>query len=129
MNEVKLICIKCGSVKKLRRDRCSATGISASCLKCSAVRMRQKRREDPAWNRAKNERWKTKNREKYLAHKTVENAIRAGKITKQPCQRCGATNLIHAHHDDYTRKLDVMWLCPIHHVERHKELTTPTAGG
>lgn len=26
----------------------------------------------------------------------------------------------HAHHDDYSRPLDVIWLCPTHHGERHR---------
>lgn len=41
---------------------------------------------------------------------------------KKPCERCNSTLNVHAHHDDYSRPLDVIWLCPIHHKERHKEL-------
>lgn len=73
-------------------------------------------------NREKNARWRANNRAKYLAHKVVENAVASGRLARQPCELCGATNLVHAHHDDYSRPLDVLWLCPTHHKERHREL-------
>lgn len=85
-------------------------------------RMRRLRASDPEWNRAKNARWKAKNHEKYLAHKKVETALKAGSLKRQPCERCGAADLVHAHHDDYGRPLAVTWLCPKHHRERHREL-------
>lgn len=45
-----------------------------------------------------------------------------GDLTPQPCQRCGDAVGVHAHHDDYSQPLAVMWLCPKHHRERHREL-------
>jgi len=60
--------------------------------------------------------------EKYSAHIAVSNALRDGKLHKRPCERCERTDHVHAHHDDYSKPLDVMWLCPVHHKERHKEL-------
>lgn len=40
-------------------------------------------------------------------------------LKKQPCQVCGAESS-HAHHDDYSRPLDVNWLCPQHHALAHR---------
>src|SRR5690242_10371650 len=37
--------------------------------------------------------------DKYLAHNMVGNAIRDGRLLKEPCTRCGSTRLIHAHHE------------------------------
>lgn len=68
--------------------------------------------------------WDRNNKEKRRAHKIVENAIVAGHIERLPCERCGDENT-HAHHDDYSRPLEVMWLCPKHHKARHKELRIP----
>jgi uncharacterized protein (DUF983 family) len=67
--------------------------------------------------------WRSKNPEKYSAHVLVGNALRDGKITKPPkCERCSRDYGLHAHHDDYSKPLEVMWLCAPCHGERHREL-------
>lgn len=53
------------------------------------------------------------------AHSAVSNAIRDGRLVKQPCEVCGTLVNIHAHHDDYSKPLDVRWLCAKHHAEWH----------
>lgn len=53
------------------------------------------------------------------AHKKTEWAIASGKLVRQPCEKCGATK-VDAHHDDYSRPLDVRWLCRSHHLEHHR---------
>jgi ribosomal protein S27AE len=58
--------------------------------------------------------------EKYAARQAVLIALRAGRLVKQPCERCGEVK-VQAHHDDYTRQLDVRWLCQPCHIEHHKE--------
>src|ERR1039458_7338116 len=40
-----------------------------------------------------------------------------GKVKRQPCEVCGAQPA-EAHHEDYSKPLDVEWLCPTHHRER-----------
>lgn len=50
----------------------------------------------------------------------VNNAVKNGLLIKQPCEVCGSTGLVHGHHDDYSKPLDVRWLCPKHHAEWHK---------
>lgn len=55
---------------------------------------------------------------KRKAKNAVNNAIKAGKLQKQSCLHCGGK--AHAHHTDYTRPLDVMWLCPKHHKTWHR---------
>lgn len=71
---------------------------------------------------ANNRIWNSENREKYLAHKAVEGAIKAGRLVKRPCAICGTNDLVHAHHEDYSRQLDVIWFCPLHHAERHAQI-------
>lgn len=68
------------------------------------------------------------NNEKYLskfpkrrsAHIAVGNAIRDGKLIKQPCFVCGKVE-VEAHHPDYDQPLEVVWLCIQHHKEVHKK--------
>ena len=93
-----------------------------------STRLRLKRlRESRGGAAAHNRLWKERNREKYLAHKSVENAIRSGAIKRQPCRICGSAVIVHAHHEDYRQPLVIDWLCPIHHKERHAELALGSA--
>lgn len=65
--------------------------------------------------------WIERNPEKRKAQVAVSNALRDGRLKRQPCEVCGAE--AQAHHDDYTRRLDVRWLCVTHHKEAHRVLT------
>ncbi len=56
------------------------------------------------------------------ARTTTSNAIRDGRLVRQPCEVCGITDHIEAHHDDYSKPLDVRWLCRRHHNEHHHPL-------
>ena len=71
--------------------------------------------------------WEKRNPKKKRASNMVSNAVRDGKLIKQPCEKCGHKK-VEAHHDDYDKPLDVRWLCKKHHHEHHvnaraKELT------
>ena len=66
--------------------------------------------------------WLQENKLKRKAHQDVSYAIQKGKLTRQPCERCGTTQHVVAHHEDYNKPLDVVWLCKHHHKERHLEI-------
>lgn len=66
--------------------------------------------------------YRQRNPEKYHAHSLVASALRCGRLIKLPCQRCGTTVNVHGHHEDYSKPLDVMWLCAVHHAQRHLEI-------
>lgn len=59
--------------------------------------------------------------EKAAAKQAVMIALRSGRLLRRPCVVCG-TECVQAHHDDYSRPLDVIWLCRLHHGERHRLL-------
>lgn len=44
------------------------------------------------------------------AYRKVRYAIMSGNLERKPCEKCGDVNT-EAHHDDYSRPLDVRWLC------------------
>jgi hypothetical protein len=62
------------------------------------------------------------------AQNALEYAIRKGIVTKRnACEKCGATPVfkdgrsgVQAHHCDYNKPLDVMWLCQRCHHEWHR---------
>lgn len=56
---------------------------------------------------------------KAKATRMVHAAIKQGKMTKMPCEVCGEVKS-EAHHPDYSKPLEVMWLCRKHHATLHR---------
>lgn len=54
--------------------------------------------------------------EKYKARVFLNNAVRDGRAIRLPCRVCGDPKS-QAHHDDYSKPLEVEWLCFRHHRE------------
>ncbi len=118
-------------------------GVESRCKECHKARMRQLRLTDPAWQerdrlRAKlphrkanarrvATRWREENPLAYRAQTAVGNALRDGKLKRQPCSICGVEKHVHGHHKDYTKPLDVIWLCAKCHHRVHA--TFPELGG
>lgn len=59
--------------------------------------------------------------EKKIAWSLFSLAVASGKIKKEPCSVCGELKA-QGHHEDYFKPLDVVWLCQVHHTERHKQI-------
>lgn len=78
-------------------------------------------KKNPDVQRAIKERWVANNQHKRKAQYAVNNAVRDKRLIRLACQKCGDKNS-NAHHEDYSKPLDVVWLCDKHHAERHKEL-------
>lgn len=53
------------------------------------------------------------------ARKKLRYAVKVGKLTRQPCESCGKTSGVQGHHDDYSKPLEVRWLCRKHHGLAH----------
>ena len=63
-------------------------------------------------------KWRAEHPKRRQAQTALGNALRDGRIKKLPCLVCGDSS--EAHHPDYDRPLDVVWLCTKHHAETHK---------
>jgi hypothetical protein len=72
-------------------------------------------------------RWRKSNPDKALAHSRLWRAIGRGEIViPETCQSCGKKGSVHGHHHDYSKPLDVEWLCPACHGKKnphYRELT------
>lgn len=70
--------------------------------------------------------WRKRNPQKVKAQRIVFVALRNGSIKKAPCF-CGATK-VEAHHSNYRKPLEILWLCKVHHrkadMERRSKLST-----
>lgn len=130
-------CRVCGEAKKssdyysYQVRKCGTVG---ECKECTKARVRARAMTDPKVQEYERKRsrtperrahiaktarkWNEKNPEAYKAHYLVTNAVRDGRLRKLPCLFCGAEK-VHAHHRDYSKPLDVIWLCPKCHHRLH----------
>lgn len=90
-----------------------------------------------AYNREYNKKWRQKNGyaaeyryinkypDKQRSRMLLNKAVASGEILKKPCVVCGAEKT-QAHHIDYNKPFDVLWLCPLHHAKLHKQIKLST---
>lgn len=97
--------------KELERHRLKAAKARANGKKANAESIKKG-----------SKKYEIANRHKRRAQTKALRAQKKGIIQKKPCQVCGSTNHIQGHHDDYSKPLDVIWLCPKHHGERHVQI-------
>jgi hypothetical protein len=62
---------------------------------------------------------------KRAAQQASAMAIRSGVLVRQDCIACSAMGrqqfgTSHGHHEDYSKPLDVVWLCSMHHRWAHR---------
>ena len=115
-------CKKCA--KKDVADRIKIKEKDFNWVLSERKRHRQKsrkyREEGKKYKKSDYKKWLLQNPEKKKAHMEVKNALRSGRMHRHPCCICG--NKAHAHHEDYSKPLEVIWLCPKHHGERHVQI-------
>lgn len=123
------ICKACGQEKPKDEFYTRA----AKCKPCYRAAVKQNRLEKADYYREYDRKrgnrqptgylkeYREKYPNKYRSHSLVNNSIRDGKLHPEPCEVCGVTEKIHAHHDDYLKPLNVRWLCAAHHKQWHAE--------
>lgn len=141
-------CKKCGKEKQIddfpKHKQCRA-GVINTCKNCQKEYLKQWKKKNPdkikKYNKTRNEtgigrkclrEWQKKNKDKikqnlsrpevrlkHLARLTLNNSIKLGKTKRMFCEICGEEKS-EAHHEDYNKPLEVMWLCNKHHRELHK---------
>ena len=96
------------------------------CVFCETERAR-KYRSTPNGSQKMREavyRSIAKNKHKQDARVAVLYALRRGELEKpEECSSCNESSVVEAHHTDYSKPLEVMWLCHPHHAEEHKRLS------
>jgi hypothetical protein len=74
---------------------------------------------NPGYMTKKKKNWWQKNKDRMRVKDALRYAIKTGKVLKTPCHVCGSEK-VEGHHPDYSRPLDVVWLCKEHHIEIHR---------
>jgi hypothetical protein len=115
-------CSSCNEQKPFglfHKDKRSKTGCSSYCKLCKKEKDR-KVQSQKSPDKIKKDVWRKKFPERKNAQAKVFRALLSGKLIKQPCFICDEK--AEAHHPDYSRPLDVIWLCPSHHREAHQNM-------
>jgi len=127
-------CFKCDAVKPLSdfyKHPRMKNGRIGKCKECNKIDVRENRAKRLGYyrkyDRERGNRqlpeYQIEYREKYpeksRAHRILNYHVRVGNMSKKPCEVCGTDKHIHGHHDDYSKPLDVRWLCAAHHKEHH----------
>jgi len=135
------ICFKCKTLKPLDlfyRHKAMGDGHLNKCMECTkkdvkyryykdfekvreykATRYKDPEKKAKILVYQKNRR--LKDREKLKARAITAYAIRTGKLVRQPCVKCNNPKS-QAHHHDYSRPLDVEWLCFKCHRLEHGQI-------
>jgi hypothetical protein len=134
-------CRKCGTTKPLDqfyRDRSLPDGHKNVCKPCVLTRLSLWRRANLNHVRRLNRRAARRIRGYYVAYakrpevrrkaairQMANLAVLAGIIPrKHLCEHCGASDKVaklQRHHPDYSRPLDVIWLCTLCHGVVHRK--------
>lgn len=139
-------CKQCGSVKSLDKFYVhlkNRDGHLHQCKECVKARVRARyaspvgRAKVREYERERNSRQdrkvakliyqkrrRSKGPGKFRANTMVDNAIRDGRLKREPCEKCGI-QFVEAHHEDYRQPLKVRWLCFKHHREAHGQKVGP----
>lgn len=126
-------CSVCGRMRPLNdfsKDLQKAGGKSSRCLSCDRKKCRlyaltKIRTKSIRFQRLYTE---AKRDPKFLARRKLSNAVHKGKkIKPKNCDKCGRRvenpYHLHGHHEDYSKPLDVQWLCTkCHGLTRRKSV-------
>lgn len=87
----------------------------------TAKRYREAHKEEM---RQYSDKWREKNWKKVLAQSKVQDHLNRGNIVKpSECPICKSADYrIEAHHNDYDKPLEVMWLCQKCHMAIHQRI-------
>lgn len=115
-------------ILKRRRERREPRKVELN--RQESERRKTKRKNDADFlhrERQKQRDYYAKNKEKMLpkhnAHKLIMYAVKLGIIKKpENCEICHSNIRIEGHHDDYSKPLEVRWLCKCCHYKADRKM-------
>ena len=106
------ICVCCGKQKL----RTMFDGDSKYCKYCKSHKKKESKKLRKEYFK---DYIRTDGKENWCAKQIVYNMKKMGILEQKPCEVCNDKNSF-AHHCDYNKPWEVMWLCRKHHNEWHK---------
>ena len=74
------------------------------------------------WSPEKRKAWESRPEQKIkrAANQAIQQRVFNGTLKRKPCEKCQKPKA-QAHHDDYSKPLEVRWLCAACHSAHHKK--------
>ena len=138
-------CKKCLSTDLFYKNIAKPDGFNSSCRTCHKEWRKSHYRRNSVRVTAQNRKWerdhidvtrswrRSATKRAYIAklkplglhviYGMVYRALRDGVILKSPCRICGEAK-VEAHHEDYSKPLDLLWYCRRHHTRLHQIVGT-----
>lgn len=116
-------CKETKPIEMFHRDSYQKDGHNGMCKECRRIIVRTQphrkiwKKNHPEKAREINAKYRLNNKEKLKAWLILRKAVKEGAISKEACRICGKS--AHAHHPDYSKPLEVIWLCQQHHKDIH----------
>lgn len=141
-------CTKCQLPKQATdfyRDKTRRDGMTSTCKQCRAAVDRRHYYGTLEYQRARKRKYRAENRDALLANERrydttqrdpvkrearaqVRAAVASGRLVRpSSCSDCRTPCKPHGHHADYSRPLDVEWLCSECHGVRHRQPVSEAA--
>lgn len=131
-NGLKSTCKECGrtySREWTRKNRKRNAEKAKAWREANPTRVRKATRK---WQREnmdlvveQGRKYRAADPERYRAHNRLSKAVSTGKLAKpSKCERClqsKTSRQLDGHHRDYSKPLEVQWLCRQCHKDRHRE--------
>lgn len=113
------ICKEAKDESQFFKDRHTKSGLDHRCKTCSINRVKNSKSKE------KNRQYSSTHRKKFpnkvQARNKIHYHVKAGNIIRpDSCETCGTHCKPHAHHCDYSKPFEVMWLCKPCHSEWHR---------
>ena len=125
-------CSNCGVIKPISefwRDKRNKDGVMNACKECRRLYLIAWRTENPEKAREHSAINYRRDVEKHRVHNAMSTAIKYGRIKRlHACSVCGkVTTDLHGHHEDYSKRFSVKWLCRVCHKAVHSRLILTTS--
>jgi hypothetical protein len=127
---MKRICYKCKGefpIESFINKKTGSFGKGYECKDCCRIAYRERRERHIGTHKKKDRAYYERNREKIInkrkeynkankdkvsARSKIMGAVFTGKVIRpDSCSKCGIKCVPDAHHEDYKKPLDVIWLC------------------
>jgi hypothetical protein len=108
------VCEKYKPLDQFSIDRGRNGGISSRCHECKLIVDRERAKSRKSYFAEYSKLHPEKRNAKDQACRACKNGL----IKRGKCEICGSEEVV-KHHDDYSKPLEIRWLCRKHHGEYH----------